>query len=370
MRRAALTQSDRNRARDLADAWRRQIRGAAPQASNRCISLPQQIRGEVHAIEQDAIVTALKQAMGNKAKAARLLGIDYKTYRTKLRCWGQIEGPSMTEAQSLSPLDAGAATPIFDGREAICLFAFAQSGNARERPGEAVDERLMLHRVGSIAALIGVVPIAEYCGPEGERNLADAVWIAPRVRRHAELVEWTMQWSPVFPIPFGTLYKSFDSLTAFMRAHEETIAGFLQSVADKEEWELRLAPSLTTRKSSTGWLATRGLNGGGCRRVCDICAPVGTATRCWMSAGANAAALVRDFVAELQPLTASVRELDPGRRLDPGAGEPIARYAFLVASSNAAEIRARVGEIAISASRQNVAISCWDLGLRSVFGRT
>jgi hypothetical protein len=263
----------------------------------------------------------------------------------------------MTEVESPSPLDAADASPDLEGREAICLFAFARSGNARERPSEAVDERLMLHRVGSIAALIGVVPIADYCGPEGERNLADAAWIAPRVRRHAELVEWTMRWSPVFPVPFGTLYESFDSLTAFVQAHEETIGGFLQSVADKEEWELRAGaqfddPEMLDRLACNAWPEWRALPKGvrymRARRDRNALLDFGRAA---------AAALVREFVAELRPLAASVRQHDPGRRLDPGAGEPVARYAFLVARSNAAEVRARVEAIAVSASRQNVAIS-------------
>ena len=48
-------------------------------------SLRHRVRGQVQAIEHDAVVAALDQAGGNKAKAARFLGIDYKTYRTKLK---------------------------------------------------------------------------------------------------------------------------------------------------------------------------------------------------------------------------------------------------------------------------------------------
>jgi hypothetical protein len=246
---------------------------------------------------------------------------------------------------------------MLEGSEAICLFVFAQSDNVRKRPSEAVDERLILRRVGSIAALIGAVPISDYCGAAGERNLADAAWIAPRVRRHAELVECTMRLSPVFPIPFGTLYKSFDSLAAFMRAHEESIGGFLQRVADKEEWELRAcarfdSPEILDRLACDAWPEWRALTKGvRYMRACrdrDALLDVGRAA---------AAARVREFVAELRPLAASVRQHDPGRRLDPGAGEPIARYAFLVERSNADEVRARVKEIAVGASRQNIGIT-------------
>jgi len=43
------------------------------------------VRDTVRQIERDAVIEAREQAGGNKAQAARLLGIDYKTYRVKLK---------------------------------------------------------------------------------------------------------------------------------------------------------------------------------------------------------------------------------------------------------------------------------------------
>lgn len=97
MRRAALTASDivmpDNLAIHLDDGG---VLRVAPSAS--AASLRDRVRGQVRVVERDAVISALDQAGGNKAKAARLLGIDYKTYRTKLK---------LAEAAQTAPANDG-----------------------------------------------------------------------------------------------------------------------------------------------------------------------------------------------------------------------------------------------------------------------
>ncbi len=47
------------------------------------------VRDKVREVERDAVIEALERAGGNKAQAARLLGIDYKTYRIKLKAMAE-----------------------------------------------------------------------------------------------------------------------------------------------------------------------------------------------------------------------------------------------------------------------------------------
>jgi DNA-binding NtrC family response regulator len=49
------------------------------------MALRGRVRDKVREVERDAIIEALQRAGGNKAEAARQLGIDYKTYRMKLK---------------------------------------------------------------------------------------------------------------------------------------------------------------------------------------------------------------------------------------------------------------------------------------------
>ncbi len=93
MRRAALTASRTITADQLADNLGD---GAAPAPPAHkplgSASLRDRLRSQLQAIERDAVVAALGQAGGNKAEAARLLGIDYKTYRTKLKTLAERHG--------------------------------------------------------------------------------------------------------------------------------------------------------------------------------------------------------------------------------------------------------------------------------------
>ncbi len=49
------------------------------------MALRGRVRDKIREVERDAIIEALERAGGNKAQAARQLGIDYKTYRMKLK---------------------------------------------------------------------------------------------------------------------------------------------------------------------------------------------------------------------------------------------------------------------------------------------
>jgi DNA-binding NtrC family response regulator len=56
-------------------------------------SLREIVRGNTVHVERLAIIVALRRAGGNKAKAARLLQVDYKTLHSKVKGYGiQIDG--------------------------------------------------------------------------------------------------------------------------------------------------------------------------------------------------------------------------------------------------------------------------------------
>jgi len=94
-------------------------------------------------------------------------------------------------------------------------------------------------RYGEVAVVLSLVSQAEFCGPAGEKNLADLEWLAPRAHQHQAVLEQVMHRGSVWPARFGTLFSSLSSLGDFLKKHEVAIAPFLERVNRQEEWAVK-----------------------------------------------------------------------------------------------------------------------------------
>jgi hypothetical protein len=108
-------------------------------------------------------------------------------------------------------------------------------------PGRGIDERHapFSQDFGKVAAILNLVSQAEFCGPEGEANLQDLAWLAPRACKHQAVIEQVMHLGPVLPARFGTLFSSLASLETYLREHEDAIGRFLERVSGQEEWAVK-----------------------------------------------------------------------------------------------------------------------------------
>jgi hypothetical protein len=241
----------------------------------------------------------------------------------------------------------------------ICVFAFAESVESFQGPlpDVTMEQQLLLHRVGGVAALVGVIPSTDYCGVDAARHLSDIAWLAPRARRHAELVEWTNKLSAVFPVPFGTLFISLESLTAFMQFHQATITAFMRSVTNKEEWELRAVgqfddPETLDELACHAWPDWQKLSKGA--RYMRLCRDKSAL----FELGRNKAAeFVRDCVAELRPFASDSIALGPGRCAETGVNEALVRYALLVEKTHIGALKELIQSMASTAARHHIAIT-------------
>ncbi len=90
IRRATLLAEDKITENDL-DLKRIQVRGFTPKVQDmpwQGLSLREIVKQGVDAIEREVLTQVLKHVDGNKAKAARVLQIDYKTIHMKLKRYG------------------------------------------------------------------------------------------------------------------------------------------------------------------------------------------------------------------------------------------------------------------------------------------
>lgn len=252
-----------------------------------------------------------------------------------------------------------AEPPALPDQHAVYLFAFADRARIERLPdgSDLPPPRPFVHAAGTIAAVVATVPIADYSGPFGERNLADLAWLAPRVRDHDLVCRRVMAGSPLFPAPFGTLYQSFASLTAFTMRHEASIAAFLRAVAGTEEWGLTATAEPASRETleataRLAWPDWQSLSPG--TRYLRLCRERPALAE---AARARARQLVAALVDELRPLAVRLRAFAGAAPGDRTAAESIARYAFLVRSGDVPVLTGRVAELRLQAAQQQVGLT-------------
>ncbi len=127
-------------------------------------------------------------------------------------------------------------------KEAIYLFCLTRHDVLGTVHGSGMDARYPFsYRVfKDIAAVWSPVATEEFCGASAEENFRDLRWIGPRVCRHEEVVEQMMCYSPVFPTRFGTLFSALERLDTLLEGHYGRVADFLDYIADKQEWGIKV----------------------------------------------------------------------------------------------------------------------------------
>jgi hypothetical protein len=259
--------------------------------------------------------------------------------------WG--EAAPGGEAVYLYALIDGAAAFLEGGTEAVI-----EAGGANDRLIQPI-----LHRAGPIAALIGMVPLCDYCGDDAAHHLSDLAWLAPRTMQHAAVLRHAMQCSPVYPAPFATLFANRDSLSAFMLAQAHTLGEFFRAVTGMAEWELKANACLDSRAAlealaRDAWPDWAQLTPGTIYlRLCRDRASLIAARR----------ALVHDLAAglvqRLQPPATALRRLALPPASEGGSGELVGRFALLVPLSGASALAQNVQELADEAAGHGIALS-------------
>lgn len=91
-----------------------------------------------------------------------------------------------------------------------------------------------------INALVSQIPLDEYSEEHLERNLTDIRWVAPRVKIHERIIEHIMDFSPVIPVKFCTIFGSKDSIQEILEKHYDSLKSLLDYLVAKEEWGIKV----------------------------------------------------------------------------------------------------------------------------------
>jgi hypothetical protein len=127
--------------------------------------------------------------------------------------------------------------------QGLYLFCLARLSRLPALPwkDKGLDGRspLEVESFRDLAAIWSPVSVEDFCGPEAAARMRDLTWIGPRVIRHQEVVAGVMRHSPVLPARFGTIFWSAANLEKVLERHHDPIAGFLEAIADREEWAVK-----------------------------------------------------------------------------------------------------------------------------------
>jgi hypothetical protein len=123
----------------------------------------------------------------------------------------------------------------------VYLFCFARPGLEPNLVEAGMDghSRVRFCHFAAATAVISELPLDEFRGPSADARMQDLAWVGPRACRHEQVIEAIMAYSPVLPVPFGTLFSSVGGLQQFIRTHAPAISRFLVQAADQEEWAVK-----------------------------------------------------------------------------------------------------------------------------------
>ena len=122
-----------------------------------------------------------------------------------------------------------------------CIFGGPSSLTPRRGIDEVGLTFAVPHR--EVCALVSPVSLEEYGQEVMDRHLGDLAWLAPKVRRHEEIVRTAMPSRSVIPIRFGTIYASRARLLTVLRDAYRELRSSLDFVRGKEEWGLKVYAS-------------------------------------------------------------------------------------------------------------------------------
>ncbi|OHB82021.1 MAG: hypothetical protein A2V98_03885 [Planctomycetes bacterium RBG_16_64_12] len=122
-------------------------------------------------------------------------------------------------------------------------YAFAWPHCSVREIGSGVDPRFAVELISSRPIAVVASPVGldqfDVARLQGETT-EDVGWLNQVAIRHHEIVRQAAKSSPVLPLRLGTLFRSQASLLAAAARCQKTVADFLHTLGDRQEWAVKL----------------------------------------------------------------------------------------------------------------------------------
>ncbi len=122
----------------------------------------------------------------------------------------------------------------------LCCFTRSEAAAGLGLAGVDGTGRLEALAVDGVAAVFCRVPVAAFAAPSSDDARGDPGWLIACVCRHKEIVEAVRARSAVLPVRLGAVFSSPQALGEFLGRHHAAIGRFLDDMADKEEWAVKV----------------------------------------------------------------------------------------------------------------------------------
>jgi len=122
-------------------------------------------------------------------------------------------------------------------------YAFAWPDCSVQEIGSGVDPRFQVELVPNepIAAVASRVGLDQFDVKKLQGETAEDIgWLNRVAVRHHEIVRQATKTSAVLPLRLGTIFRSRGSLLAAAARAQETVADFLSTLDDRQEWGVKL----------------------------------------------------------------------------------------------------------------------------------
>ena len=134
-------------------------------------------------------------------------------------------------------------------------YGFARPDCSVREIGPGVDPRfeVELVRNASIAAVASRVGLDRFDVEKLQGKTAEDIsWLNQVAIRHSEIVRQAATSSPVLPLRLGTIFRSPASLLAATARCQETVADFLHTLGDRQEWAVKLYLETHQKEKTSG----------------------------------------------------------------------------------------------------------------------